>query len=277
MSNNSVFSKSLAIFLLAFLLSTPFILNGIFTERLPSAWIGFWGSFAGGILGTLGVIYVAYLQNIEQQKQNEIIMDEQRRMNNSQISAQLKRFEQAEMNTRERMKIQNDLDLINRYLDDLKNMTDELNKLEGLVTNYAFHKNNVIKSRKNIKMVEKNSKLKSIYDQSRQELHKISSDLSNYHEFYLLNVYSNLIYLNLDVNQINKSKYKNERPKQNHITNISDLIHKIKMDHELSNNVFEELDFVKESFGILLKWSQKEIPEAHIAINNINLKLTADK
>lgn len=55
------------------LLSTPLILMNVFQGDLSGPWIGFWGSFAGGILGTVGVIYVAHLQNKEQVKRMEIL------------------------------------------------------------------------------------------------------------------------------------------------------------------------------------------------------------
>ncbi|MFI3129646.1 hypothetical protein [Mammaliicoccus sciuri] len=45
-----------------------------------NGWLGFWGSFLGGIIGTLGVLYVAYIQNEQQRKylNNQNRIDEQK-------------------------------------------------------------------------------------------------------------------------------------------------------------------------------------------------------
>ncbi|WP_218696852.1 hypothetical protein [Mammaliicoccus sciuri] len=45
-----------------------------------NGWLGFWGSFLGGIIGTLGVLYVAYIQNEQQRKylNNQNRVDEQK-------------------------------------------------------------------------------------------------------------------------------------------------------------------------------------------------------
>lgn len=63
----------------------PPIVVGIGVTNLPfvrnisgdsNSWIGFWGSFLGSIIGTVGVIYVAFIQNKEQIYQLELELNE---------------------------------------------------------------------------------------------------------------------------------------------------------------------------------------------------------
>ena len=75
------------------LLSTPLILMNVFQGNLSGPWIGFWGSFAGGILGTAGVIYVAHLQNIEQLKHLRTVeVNERDRLKNATLISMLQDY-----------------------------------------------------------------------------------------------------------------------------------------------------------------------------------------
>lgn len=82
------------------LLSTPLILMNVFQGELPGPWIGFWGSFSGGILGTAGVIYIAYLQN----------------------QSQIDRMNEAEKHNRERLRIQTQLEFLEKYREDVERL-----------------------------------------------------------------------------------------------------------------------------------------------------------
>lgn len=89
------------------LLSTPLILMNVFQGDLSGPWIGFWGSFAGGILGTAGVIYVAHLQN----------------------QSQIDRMKEAEKHNRDRLKITTYVSKLEEFLSDLNlyiNTIDEI-------------------------------------------------------------------------------------------------------------------------------------------------------
>lgn len=66
-----------------------------------NAWIGFWGSYIGGIIGTLGVIYVAFIQNKSQIHQLNVELNQMKQENNK---------------TRELDKLKHKQDIIKEYL-----------------------------------------------------------------------------------------------------------------------------------------------------------------
>ncbi|ARQ06025.1 hypothetical protein [Macrococcoides canis] len=71
--------------LIGYLITEPKWLFG-HTSADANAWLGFWGSFLGGIIGTLAVILVAYLQNNHQLKLLKIQNKEQRILNDQVIN-----------------------------------------------------------------------------------------------------------------------------------------------------------------------------------------------
>ncbi|RIO23510.1 hypothetical protein [Staphylococcus saprophyticus] len=73
------------------LILLPPITVGIGVTKFPfvsningdsNSWIGFWGSFLGSIIGTLGVIYVAFIQNKNQIYQLKVELNEIKKENN---------------------------------------------------------------------------------------------------------------------------------------------------------------------------------------------------
>ncbi|MEB8102224.1 hypothetical protein [Staphylococcus xylosus] len=56
-----------------------------YTSANSNSWLGFWGSFLGGIIGTVGVIYVAYLQNAEQSRLNQLQINEMKSENKKSL------------------------------------------------------------------------------------------------------------------------------------------------------------------------------------------------
>lgn len=117
------FLKGMLTVAVLLLLSTPLILMNVFEGDLSGPWIGFWGSFAGGILGTAGVIYVANLQNNKQQEENAKIMSEQRDLNKLQIDAQIESMHIVEKNERNRLKSSTLINMLGEY----RILLDELN------------------------------------------------------------------------------------------------------------------------------------------------------
>lgn len=111
------FLKGLSVVVVLLLLSVPLILMNIFEGDLSGPWIGFWGSFAGGILGTAGVIYVAYLQNAAQKSSMKTI----------------------EKNNLKRLRVQTLLKLLDDYnkeVSDLLNVVTTISSdIHGLVKN----------------------------------------------------------------------------------------------------------------------------------------------
>lgn len=75
-----------------------------FIDGNSTVWIGFWGSYLGGIIGTIGVIYVAHLQNKEQRDSLEII----------------------ERDNMKRLRIQTILDLLENYNKDVNKLSNEV-------------------------------------------------------------------------------------------------------------------------------------------------------
>lgn len=110
------------------------ILIGIVLKKIPwlvfsnddvNGWLGFLGSFLGGIIGTGGVIYVAYLQNKEQTRS----------------------LKNVEKNNRERLYIEWNLNNIHDYLKQLSSLSKAINTYEynrNLYLNYIL--NNPINS-----------------------------------------------------------------------------------------------------------------------------------
>ena len=91
-----------------------------------NAWIGFWGSFMGGILGTIGIIFVAYLQNNLQREQNQQVID------NQEMSA-----ERMETYERERLNIQTKLGLLKDYKKSLSSFKNEIQYYSNLYKKWA--------------------------------------------------------------------------------------------------------------------------------------------
>lgn len=101
-------------------------------------WLGFWGSFLGGIIGTLGVIYVAHLQNEELKKWNVQQLQHQEDLFNSQKEYEKKHVrisiysEKQELIIRNLMDLKNNLVVINEKIqlnqDDLVNVMEDLSK-----------------------------------------------------------------------------------------------------------------------------------------------------
>ena len=119
-------------------------------EGSSSVWIGFWGSYLGGIIGTVGVIYVAYLQskqqrelnrdqNEEQRKLNEEMLVEQREQSKNQIIEAAERLERAENYNRDRMSIETQVRLLEDYIETLKELQNDLYIVKfGLVELIGF-------------------------------------------------------------------------------------------------------------------------------------------
>lgn len=67
-------------YIVANLISFPYFFNEGY-KGTPEGWLGFWGSFLGGVLGTLGVVYVARVQYKQQEKILDSQIEEQRQQN----------------------------------------------------------------------------------------------------------------------------------------------------------------------------------------------------
>ncbi|OFP27610.1 MULTISPECIES: hypothetical protein [Staphylococcus] len=130
---HSFFNKKTLISLFTVLILLPGLL-WVFVTILPlvdkangdtNGWLGFWGSYLGGVIGTIGVLYVAHLQNIQQVKILEQQIDSQNQVLNTQIQMQKNendRFIKLE-------KIDQTIKHTNLYLEKLVNYYENFGKL----------------------------------------------------------------------------------------------------------------------------------------------------
>ncbi|MEZ2459365.1 hypothetical protein ACBR55_12405 [Salinicoccus roseus] len=86
-----------------------------------SIWIGFWGSYLGGVIGTLGVIYVAYTQRKDQIKSMEII----------------------ESNSRERLRLETELYMLREYKKNVDNIRIQILLLNKNLLNIIEYKGKI--------------------------------------------------------------------------------------------------------------------------------------
>lgn len=126
--------KYLLIIITIFLI--PIILHFLFRDVENSGWVDFYGGYIGSIIGTLAVLYVAYLQNREQRKLLEIQNNEQKRLVDKQIEENEKHNTislQIEQEKIMRQEFKYFLNLIREYR---KNYSAYLIENEELLDNY---------------------------------------------------------------------------------------------------------------------------------------------
>lgn len=265
------FLKGMLTVAVLLLLSTPLILMNVFEGDLSEPWIGFWGSFAGGILGTAGVIYVAHIQSEQQRELNRDMIIEQRDIHKEQLQTQLEIFEKEDRSIRERMKLQNDLDLLRGYLKDLEKTENTLYDLQGIVENYSMYKPGIVEYNKMDWKAPDGSLHQSLIEQSTKYILDATIELNKYHDYFLLNLFSTLTYKNVT---IKFEGYKEARKyDRSHVSNIADTILKIKLDNIKSDNTFKDIGTTLESFNKLIEWTQLEITTTHMNIKSISDKL----
>lgn len=123
----AAFVLKVIIIIFGILLISPFIVSILsiwpktltFIEFNSSIWIGFWGSYLGGIIGTIGVVYVARLQNV----------------------SQLERLNTTEENERKRLKDTTLISMLRDYHEILEEFHDKFNVIDTkLITIYSRKK-----------------------------------------------------------------------------------------------------------------------------------------
>lgn len=135
-SNYKLYIVTLVIFLFAL----PILIGGFITfgswlsfiDGDSKVWIGFWGSYLGGILGTVGVVYVAHLQN----KMQKINLEKQ-------FAEQIKNVQSTEKLNRERLVLNTKIKMFEDYISDLNLLHSKMMPLRftlvKLFGNYDLH------------------------------------------------------------------------------------------------------------------------------------------
>lgn len=112
-----------------------------FIDGNSSIWIGFWGSYLGGVVGTAGVIYVAHLQN----------------------NAQKESMETIERNNLKRLRVQTLLKLLDDYNEEVSDLLNHVISIQYNV-NKIIENMNELNKMNLTKAVEKSG---TDYDDSR--------------------------------------------------------------------------------------------------------------
>lgn len=157
-----------------------------FIDGNSTVWIGFWGSYLGGIIGTIGVIYVAHLQNSKQQEQNEKMMKWQSKDSDKQIQAQINSMYRVEQYNRERLRIETQIKLLENHTIKVKKLYEDILflrvKLIRLVNNR--------KLANQLKMLDDNDQ------KLEEEFISLKEIFSNYNSGYVKNISQDILYLN---------------------------------------------------------------------------------
>lgn len=170
--NSNLFSvKNICIGLLI-VLSLPILISLIissgnwlsFIDGDSTVWIGFWGSYLGGIIGTAGVIYVANLQNNKQKEENEKIMNEQRKLNKEQITAQIESMHTIEKYERDRLKSSALINMLEEYRNDVSSLNSQLINTATKLSDIYIKKKSLseIKAHKTLDIKSKSSEVSSL-------------------------------------------------------------------------------------------------------------------
>lgn len=192
------FIKKYWLFILLLLMLTliifPLIISYLITagewlawfEGTSNVWIGFWGSYLGGVVGTAGVIYVAHLQNSKQQEQNEQMMKWQSKDSDKQIEAQINSMYRVEQYNRERLRIETQIKLLENHTIKVKKLYEDILflrvKLIRLVNNR--------KLANQLKMLDDNDQ------KLEEEFISLKEIFSNYNSGYVKNISQDILYLN---------------------------------------------------------------------------------
>lgn len=227
------FLKGMLTVAVLLLLSTPLILMNVFQGDLSGPWIGFWGSFAGGILGTAGVIYVAHLQNIEQ-----------RRMNAIENKEQIKRMETVEENERNRLKTSTLLSMLQDYREFIDKYNTHLDEIYNLLSIIYTKKRMLVKdnyldkghiSYINSEIINAIDKVHTYNLNFKNPLNKILS--SN-------NTFKNLGLPMNDNLPIDKNKL---------LTDLSKIIESLTVVANMEANYDLDIEYMSEHLGYILK------------------------
>ena len=238
------------------LLFTPVILQNVFTfkDELSAPWIGFWGSFAGGILGTLGVIYVAHLQNKEQARLNDKI----------------------ESNNKERLKSEIKMELYKEYIKNVHNIHVKGKKLSDLSLQLILNTRKLNEFKGGLK----------IWEDLIEEHEILIDEIKDFKNDYFLIIFDEVLFSNqvlrADESALQKplnNKYLEDIDDLLDILNSKDMIQKMQFKFEDEyidkENYIQKMRDLHSSFEKLYEWTFTEIAYANIDVGNILRKLNS--
>lgn len=155
-------------------------------EGTSNVWIGFWGSYLGGVIGTAGVIYVAQLQNRNQQEQNEEMMKWQSKDSDKQIEAQISSMFRVENYNRERLRIDTQIKLLENHASKVKSLYEDILFLRIKLTRLV----------NNRKLAAQFKTLDDTDQKLEEEYISLKEVFSNYNSGYVKNIFQDILYLN---------------------------------------------------------------------------------
>ena len=230
-----------------------------------SSWIGFWGSFMGGILGTIGIIFVAYLQNNKQQEENEKMMITQRELNMRQMNdqnmnhqkhldAQASIMHETEQFNKQRIAVQFEMDILQQYNSEIEKMHDFMYKLKYDIKYYIGYRNTVSDLMfGDPHITHEHPKMKPYYDSASNIMVSAKKSIDKLHPFYLLNLHHSLHQEHTIIVGLNYST--NKLYSIDHIHKISRVLDKIKLDNQ---DMEEQLKIketeIDEDFKVIADW-----------------------
>lgn len=243
-----------------------------FIDGSSTVWIGFWGSYLGGVVGTAGVIYVAQLQNDKQQEQNEKIMKSQNKDSDKQIAAQIKSMYRVEKYNRERLRIETQIKLLENHA----------NKVKELYEDILYLRNKLTRLVNNRKLAEQFKMLNDTDQKLEDEFVSLKEIFRNYNSGYVKNKFQDILYLN---SVLYHEDVQLEFPEY-------DAPHKVDIMLDFINSPLKEFDIEEfvSKFGTTnndnkinyddidkcAKWLSEELSSTHTSLSNIIKKLDID-
>lgn len=222
-----------------------------FIEFDSSVWIGFWGSYLGGIIGTIGVIYVAHLQNREQA-----------RLNDKTIQQQLRDIKKMEDNNKERLKIEIKIGLYKEYIKNVHNIHAECKKVSLL-------SNRLISNEERLNGFSGGGKRKALIN-----------EIKGYNNDYFITLFDEIVFTNIVLRDENSSL---QKPlSSGYLENIDDLLDilnsedlirsmQLKFKEETINkeNYIQKMRELHSSFVELFEWTLTEVAYSNRDVGSI--------
>lgn len=244
-SSNNFFILALVI-LIAVILLSPILIavfvtrDWVLTDILSKSdgnsnvWIGFWGSYLGGALGTIGVIFVAYFQSGLQRELNEQSMDEQRNLNQDQIDSQIDSLHKVEKFNRERLRMETQIRIIEDYIETLKDLQDDLYFMRfGLIELIGSDNlRKIYQTEEHKHVVKSTDSLKKSSVDAESKYLEIKNKFSEYNGSYFAIRFEDVFYRNI---VLDHKDIEMEMPNSSFSHNIDKIVKKV-------NSKFKELD-----------------------------------